>query len=322
MEKIKEFHVFAGIGGGIYGGSLLNHECCGAVEILPYAQQVLKQRQIDGWMNEFPIYGDICNLNGNNFKGKFDILCGGFPCQAFSTAAHGKNIAEKNLWKEMFRFVVESDAPVVFGENVILRAIEKAKADLESVGYRTIYLPLSCSDVGADHQRKRYWLLGVKNDDIFNKMYGELLKLPKFTNKCWTIDDWYSESDKSDRRLRLLGVGNAQSPLVAATAFRMLCEYYVHGNVLPIEKFVNIEKSIIQNKFNNIGLVHTPTTMANYSCPSMMKHQGCRNFKEVFSEPTPENAEWLMGFPYKASSRETNLTETFNNWKNLITNGN
>jgi site-specific DNA-cytosine methylase len=107
---IKEFHLFAGIGGGIYGGELLGHKCCGGVEILPYAQSVLRQRQKDGWMPEFPIYGDIRLLKGVDFKDKFDILCGGFPCQAFSTAAHGKNIESKNLWGEMLRFVEECAA--------------------------------------------------------------------------------------------------------------------------------------------------------------------------------------------------------------------
>ncbi len=95
-RSIREFHLFAGIGGGIYGGELLGHECCGGVEIDKFCQDVLIQRQKDGWMNEFSIYGDICNLKGDDFKGKFDVLCGGFPCQAFSTAAHGKNISEKN----------------------------------------------------------------------------------------------------------------------------------------------------------------------------------------------------------------------------------
>ena len=74
---------------------MLGHKCCAGVEIMPYAQSVLMQRQKDGWMPEFPIYGDLCALNGTEFKGQFDVLCGGFPCQAFSTAAHGKNIKEK-----------------------------------------------------------------------------------------------------------------------------------------------------------------------------------------------------------------------------------
>lgn len=133
---IKEFHLFAGIGGGIYGGTLLGHICCGGVEIDTNCQKVLKQRQADGWMNTFPIYGDLTNLGGEPFKGTFDVLCGGFPCQVFSHAAHGKNISAKNLWSEMYRFVKESDAPIVFGENVTLKAVSKAKKDLEQIGYK------------------------------------------------------------------------------------------------------------------------------------------------------------------------------------------
>lgn len=74
---IKEFHLFAGIGGGIYGGMLLHHKCVGGVEINQYCQTVLKQRQSDGWMNEFPIYDDITTIDGKKFKEKFDVLCGG-----------------------------------------------------------------------------------------------------------------------------------------------------------------------------------------------------------------------------------------------------
>ena len=32
-DIIQEFHLFAGIGGGIYGGELLGHRCCAGVEI-------------------------------------------------------------------------------------------------------------------------------------------------------------------------------------------------------------------------------------------------------------------------------------------------
>ena len=81
---IKEFHLFAGIGGGIYGGKLLGHVCCAGVEIDEYCQKILKQRQQDKWFEEFPIYGDLTKLSGTPFKEQFDILCGGFPCQAFS----------------------------------------------------------------------------------------------------------------------------------------------------------------------------------------------------------------------------------------------
>ena len=329
MKKdIKEFHLFAGIGGGIYGGELLGHKCCAGVEILPYAQQVLKQRQKDGWMNEFPIYGDICTLDGSSFKGQFDVLCGGFPCQAFSTAAHGKNISEKNLWGEMLRFIKESDAPVVFGENVVVRAIEKASADLEACGYKVRFCKLSCGDIGADHQRNRFWLLAVKDSATFNRIAEHLKTLPKLVGNCWTKSLHNTgdivEVKSNQRRSQLLGVGNAQSPFVAATAFRVLVNRHINDDSTystivskkELDSVFSIKPTWIQTAFDNIGFVHTPTTMANYSCPSMMKHQGCRNFKKVFERPEPENAEYLMGFPLGASSPMPMNNNNFDNWKN------
>ena len=110
-NDIKEFHLFAGIGGGIYGGELLGHKCCAGVEIDQFCKKILLQRQVDGWMPKFPIFDDVTKIDGSKYKGTFDILCGGFPCQAFSYAAHGNNIEAKNLWPYMYEFVKQSDAP-------------------------------------------------------------------------------------------------------------------------------------------------------------------------------------------------------------------
>ncbi len=294
---------------------------------MPYAQKVLRQRQADGWMNEFPIYSDLCALKGEPHKGTFDVLCGGFPCQAFSTAAHGKNIAAKNLWGEMFRFAQESDAPIVFGENVVLRAIEKAKSDLESVGYQVERVRLSCSDIGADHQRNRFWLLAVKDWKVFAKLAVHLAKLPQLTGDCWHKSLREAgdvvEVKRDDRRDQLLGVGNAQSPFAAATAFRILVNRHLNHvdgqSEIPSDEEISEvfarKPTWIQKQFNNIGLVHTPTTMANYACPSMMKHQGCRNFTTVFGRPEPENAEYLMGFPIGASSPSSLSKGNFAAWR-------
>jgi len=45
------------------------------------------------------------------------------------------------------------------------------------------------------------------------------------------------------------------------------------------------------------GFLHTPTETANYKSRSMMKWRGCREFVRVFGEPSPTNAEWMMGWP-------------------------
>lgn len=342
MTAIREYHLFAGIGGGIYGGKLLGHKCVGAVEIMPYARSVLSQRKRDGWMDkgmDINSHIDITKLNGRDIKGSFDVLCGGFPCQAFSTAAHGKNIAAKNLWGHMLRVVKESEAPIVFGENVVLRAIENAKADLEVSGYRVERIRLGCEDLGADHRRNRFWLLAVRDDKIGRSVFARLARqmesLPVLTGECWARSP--SEAGLSvaifpkERRNQLLGIGNAQSPLVAASAFRVLVNRHLKRSDerredVSSEELANVferKKTWITKTFRESkdperhidGLVHTPTTMANYACTSMMKHEGCRNFVRVFQRPEPVNGEWLMGFPLGASSPHPLPLTNFKRWK-------
>ena len=309
---IKEFHLFAGIGGGIYGGQLLGHQCVAGVEIDEFCKGVLRQRQADGWMHNFDIYGDLTKLGGYAFQGKFDVLCGGFPCQAFSTAAHGCNIAEKNLWDEMRRFAEESEAPIVFGENVTFKAIDKAGMDLRELGYKVQVCKLSCSDLGADHVRSRFWLLAVKDRKVFFNLVKNLIPQPKLKVSSWAKDpnsfSYPEEGIKRGRQLK--AVGNAQSPFVAAAAFRIL----VNRHIIDMDNFkvevsadelgevFDVEQTWIKREHPEIvGYVHTPTTIANYSTPSMQKHQGCRNYSAIFGKPKPKDAEYLMGFPIGAS---------------------
>lgn len=325
MSRIKEFHLFAGIGGGIYGGELLGHECCAAVEIDAFCQKILSLRQEDGWMNQFPIYGDITKLNGADYKGQFDVLCGGFPCQAFSHAAHGKNIAEKNLWDHMYRFAQESDAPIVFGENVTFKALDKARSDLKKIGYNVQLCKLSCEELGADHRRDRYWLLAVKDYQVFAKVAAHLATLPKIKTQCWATSpfEYNYPVDETYRRQQLKAVGNAQSPFVAASVFRILVNRHVNNSdreqvaALPSEiaAVVDILPTWIKQTYGeDKGLVHTPTTMANYSCPSMMKHSGCRNYNEIFGRPVARDAEYLIGFPIGASIPKNVSKENFELW--------
>ncbi len=311
-EAIKEFHLFAGIGGGIYGGELLGHECCAGVEIDEYCKKILKQRQEDGWMNPFPIFGDITKINGKDYNGKFDVLCGGFPCQAFSYAAHGKNIESKNLWPEMFRFVQESDAPVVFGENVIIEAIDIAKKDLESIGYKVERCRVACMDLDADHKRPRFWLLAVKDNSTFDKVAKHVISLPKLKADFWTINPHEIEYPSPVPVLapQKRGVGNAQAPIAAAVAFRVLVNRHLnqkyHKEVVCPEEVDAVFKRCVtwiksQDPDDPI-FVHTPTTMGNYHYKSMQKHPSCAKYVRLFGKPTALHAEYLMGFPIGASS--------------------
>lgn len=324
MEKIKEFHLFAGIGGGIYGGELLGHTCCGGVEIDGFCQRVLLQRQKDGWFGEFPVFGDIKALNGKDFKNTFDVLCGGFPCQAFSYAAHGKNIKEKNLWKEMLRFAEESDAPVVFGENVVIGAIETARKDLESIGYKVERCRVACMDLGADHKRPRFWILAVRDNDVFGKIAEHVMGLPKLKSEFWeeNPNDIVYPSPVPVLAPQKKAVGNAQSPIAAAVAFRVLANRHLNHSyngetASPEEIDAVFEKSTtwIRRRYPDDNIfVHTPTTMGNYHYDSMQKHPSCAKYVRIFGKPTALHAEYLMGFPIGASSPYPQTTDNFDKW--------
>ena len=316
-DSFRFIDLFAGIGGIRLGFESAGGHCVFSSE---FDENACKTYEAN--FGEHPS-GDITKIEAKDIP-DFDILLGGFPCQAFSHAAHGKNIAEKNLWGEMFRFVQESNAPIVFGENVTLKAIDKAKVDLESLGYRVERCKLSCGDLGADHRRDRYWLLAVRDKSIFEKVSKHLTKLPRLNLQYWsqTPEQVGEEVIVVNRRAQLKAIGNAQSPMVAASAFRILVNRHLtnkyHG-VLALKEEIDAvyesKKTWIKQTFGEqFGYVHTPTTMANYSAPSMMKHQGCRNFVTVFGKPTPHNAEYLMGFPIGASSLTPLNTNNIEKW--------
>lgn len=324
-NKINEFHLFAGIGGGIYGGEMLGHHCCAGVEINKFCQDVLIQRQKDGWMDKFPIYDDITALNGEDFIGQFDILCGGFPCQAFSYAAHGNNIEEKNLWPYMLDFIIKSNAPIVFGENVTIIAIDQATKDLKMLGYRVERCRLACQDIHADHKRPRFWLLAVKDDKVFKKVADHITTLPRFCAKFWHKNPHELEYPSPVPVLapQKRGIGNAQAPIAAATAFRILVNRHLthlYDDVAPhpdeIDAVFETTETWIQKQNPNDPIyIHTPTTMGNYHYKSMMKHPSCAKYVRIFGKPTALHAEYLMGFPIGASSPYPQSNDAFELWK-------
>ncbi len=166
---MREMHLFAGVGGGILGGMLLGHKPVCAVEIDPYCQKVLKQRQADGILPEFPIYGDIKEFDGRPWKGKVDCVCGGFPCQDISVSGKGAGIhgSRSSLFFELVRIVREVEPRFIFLENVpalVTRGIDVVLGTLADLGFDAEWCVLSASDCGANHLRKRVWILCRKQD--------------------------------------------------------------------------------------------------------------------------------------------------------------
>jgi DNA (cytosine-5)-methyltransferase 1 len=148
------------------GGLLLGHTPVCAVEVDAYCRKVLEARQADGWLPEFPIYEDVREFDGKPWRGRVDVVAGGFPCQPWSTAGKRKGTDDpRHLWPEMARIVKEVRPRYVFAENVQLDAMREPWRDLRGLGYRVPpALCVAASDVGAPHLRKRWWLLATDAD--------------------------------------------------------------------------------------------------------------------------------------------------------------
>lgn len=156
MRKLRVLDLFSGIGGFSLGLERSGgFETVAFCEIEPFPRRVLAKH----WPN-VPIFEDVRKLKGHDI-GPVDVICGGYPCQPFSTAGKRQGQADdRHLWPEFRRLVAELRPTWVIGENVaghISMGLDDVLADLEAEGYaaRTFVIP-ACA-VGASHRRDRVW---------------------------------------------------------------------------------------------------------------------------------------------------------------------
>ena len=220
---MNELALFAGAGGGLLASSLVGHNIVCAVERDEYCIEVLIQRQNERVLQPFPIWDDICTFDGRPWYGTVDLVSGGFPCQAFSSAARGRNITEKNLWGQMLRVISEVNPRAVFAENVSEKAILQAQDDLLELGYDCEYIKLSAKDVGADHERERFWLLAhtYNYGELCSTFNAEAQVVQELRNRVWETypGELRVPNGVAFRLDRLKALGNGQVPLVAASAW-------------------------------------------------------------------------------------------------------
>ena len=161
---MNELALFAGAGGGILGGHLLGWRTVCAVEIEDYPRRVLLQRQADGFLPRFPIWDDVTTFDGKPWRGKVDVVSGGFPCQDISAAGKGKGLdgERSGMWEEMARIICEVQPRYAFIENspmLTIRGLDRVLCDLTKMGFDAKWGVLGAADVGAVHQRDRIWIV-------------------------------------------------------------------------------------------------------------------------------------------------------------------
>lgn len=185
--------LFSGIGGFDYAAALLGWINIFDCEIDAFCRKVLEYH--------FPNsvhYGDITKQIFKEWRGKIDVLSGGFPCQPFSLAGQRKGADDNRyLWPQMLRVIREIRPTWVVGENVagiltmvqpgaevevggqaslfgedyrkrVLHrqeyVIETICRDLEREGYAVQPLLIPACAVGAPHRRDRIWFIAHRTN--------------------------------------------------------------------------------------------------------------------------------------------------------------
>lgn len=166
LKGSKFIDLFAGIGGFRFALESFGADCVYTSEWDKYAQKVYEKN-----FGDKPD-GDITEINEEDIP-KHDILCGGFPCQAFSISGNQKgfNDTRGTLFFDVARIVKLHEPKVLFLENV--RNFEKhddgktlkvVVNTLKQLNYDVFYKVLNASHYGIPHKRERIFFVCFRKD--------------------------------------------------------------------------------------------------------------------------------------------------------------
>ncbi len=153
-------------GGGLDLGVMLGepgYDTRAFVEWEDWPRSVLIAAQRAGYFAPAPIWDDLRSFDARPFRGAFDIVLAGYPCQPFSAAGkRGGADDPRHLWPEVARVIRECAPEWVFLENVsghVTLGLETVLRELWRMGYTPAAGLFSAAEVGAPHQRLRIFIL-------------------------------------------------------------------------------------------------------------------------------------------------------------------
>lgn len=156
--------LFSGIEAASVAWEPLGFQPLAFAEIDPFPSAVLKERYPN-----VPNLGDVSTIDWSDYHGKTDIVVGGSPCQAFSTAGKREGLmdARGQLMLEYVRAVREIKPTYCIWENVpgVLsqdggRAFATLQGELEDCGYAVAWRVLDAQFAGVAQRRRRVFLVG------------------------------------------------------------------------------------------------------------------------------------------------------------------
>lgn len=133
---------------------------------------------------------DVAKIDFKPWKGSVDIVSGGFPCQAFSYAGHGKGFGDTRgtLFFEFTRCVSEIQPKIALGENVrgLLmhdngRTLETMIKSLDELGYSVFTHLCRAQFLDVPQKRERLFIIGLRKDFFPMRSVGYFPKEKNYT---------------------------------------------------------------------------------------------------------------------------------------------
>ena len=169
---MKTMHLFAGAGGGLLADLILGHEPIAAIEWDAYCCRVLRERAAEGWFPGLRVYeGDVRLFDPSEYEGRVDCIHAGFPCQDISAAGSGVGIdgPKSGLWREVMRAIDAIRPRFIFFENsprIRTKGRDRIIAEIVARGYAWRDGIIGAADVGAPHQRDRWFCIAANSDGL------------------------------------------------------------------------------------------------------------------------------------------------------------
>lgn len=177
-QKIKYIDLFCGIGGFRYAVERacdnlnIDTECVFSSDIDKYAQDAYEAN-----FGERPA-GDITKIKEDSIP-QFDLLLGGFPCQAFSICGLQKGFSDTTrgtLFFDIARILKEKNPQAFVLENVKNLASHDGGKTLKTIievlrdelGYHVDYKLLNALDFGLPQKRERIIIIGSKKPFVMD----------------------------------------------------------------------------------------------------------------------------------------------------------
>lgn len=167
---MKFLDLFAGIGGFRLGMESAGHECVGFCEIDKFARKSYKSIHNTEGEREYHDITAVSNEEWRELRGTVDVICGGFPCQAFSIAGKRKGFLDETrgtLFFEIARAAEQIKPRTLFLENVKgLLSHDKGRtfgiilSTLDELGYNVEWQLLKSKNYGVPQNRERVFIIG------------------------------------------------------------------------------------------------------------------------------------------------------------------